>query len=81
MGDPAQHSAVAAGGAWRRLLAAHPDDRAELTQVRRHKGEEMEDVRQALADWRAGDIDAAINRLDRSGRVHIAENRNDLWPR
>jgi conjugative relaxase-like TrwC/TraI family protein len=78
VGDPAQHSAVAAGGAWRRLLAAYPDDRAQLTEVRRHKGEEMEDVRQALAEWRVGDINAAISRLDRSGRVHIADNRDDL---
>ena len=38
----------------------------------------MEDVRLALADWREGNIDAAINRLDRSGRVHIADNRDDL---
>ena len=35
-------------------------------------------MRQALAEWRGGDIEAAISRLDRSGRVHIADNRDDL---
>ena len=31
VGDPAQHTAVAAGGAWRHLLDDYPQDRAELT--------------------------------------------------
>jgi conjugative relaxase-like TrwC/TraI family protein len=79
VGDPAQHTAVAAGGAWRHLLSAYPEDRAQLDYVRRQKGAEMEDVRLALADWREGNIDAAIHRLDRSGRVHIADNRDDLF--
>ena len=39
VGDPAQHTAVAAGGAWRRLLDAYPEDRAELDHVRRQKGD------------------------------------------
>ena len=78
IGDPAQHTAVAAGGAWRRLLEAYPEDAARLRHVRRQKGEEMADVREALAYWRSGDVDAAINILDRSGRVFIAHDRDEL---
>lgn len=78
VGDPAQHTAVAAGGAWRRLLAAYPDDVARLREVRRQKGAEMADVRQALAHWRAGDVDTAVNLLDHHGRVVTAANRDDL---
>ncbi|HUR49370.1 MAG TPA: AAA family ATPase [Acidimicrobiales bacterium] len=45
VGDPAQHSAVAAGGAWRALLERYPDDRAELTERRRQGAPEMAEVR------------------------------------
>ncbi len=78
IGDPAQHSAVAAGGAWRRLLSAYPDDVARLREVRRQKGEEMADVRQALALWRAGDVDTAVNLLDHHHRVVTATDRDEL---
>jgi len=78
IGDPAQHTAVAAGGAWRRLLSAYPDDVARLHEVRRQKGDEMADVRLALAHWRAGDVDTAVNLLDRHGRVISAPNRDEL---
>jgi len=78
IGDPAQHTAVAAGGAWRRLLQAYPDDVARLRHVRRQRGDDMADVRQALAHWREGNIDTAINILDRNDRVVIAKDRNEL---
>ena len=48
-GDPRQHTAVAAGGAWRRLLAQYPDDVPAVTKVWRQSGTGMADVRQALA--------------------------------
>jgi len=78
IGDPAQHTAVAAGGAWRRLLQAYPDDVARLRHVRRQRGEHMADVRTALTHWRDGDIDTAINLLDRNDRVVIAKDREEL---
>ncbi len=78
IGDPAQHTAVAAGGAWRALLEAYPDDVARLRHVRRQKGEDMADVRQALVHWRAGKIDKAINLLDSHGRVVVASDRDEL---
>ena len=78
IGDPAQHTAVAAGGAWRRLLSAYPDEIARLHEVRRQKGPEMADVREALAHWRAGDVDTAVNVLDHHGRVIAATDRDQL---
>ncbi|MDQ6910682.1 MAG: relaxase domain-containing protein, partial [Actinomycetota bacterium] len=81
IGDPAQHTAVAAGGAWRRLLSAYPDDVARLREVRRQRGHEMADVRQALSLWRDGEVDAAVKLLNAHGRVVTASDRDELMMR
>ncbi len=74
IGDPAQHSAVAAGGAWRRLLEDYAADRAEVTTLHRQQGEDMADVRLALTDYREDRVAAAIDRLRQGGRVVEADS-------
>jgi conjugative relaxase-like TrwC/TraI family protein len=69
IGDPAQHTAVAAGGAWRRLLEDYAADRAEVATLHRQQGEDMADVRLALTDYREDRVAAAIDRLRAGGRV------------
>ncbi|MBW3643523.1 MAG: relaxase domain-containing protein, partial [Actinobacteria bacterium] len=78
VGDPAQHSAVAAGGAWRHLVDRHPGDTPELTKLRRQKGPEMAEVRMALADYRQGRIAEALARLDQDERVVEADSPDEL---
>ncbi|MDQ2826355.1 MAG: AAA family ATPase, partial [Actinomycetota bacterium] len=78
IGDPAQHSAVAAGGAWRRLLEQFPHDRGEVTELRRQRGEEMADVRLALTDYREDRVAAAVERLREAGRVVEAESPEEV---
>ena len=63
VGDPAQHSAVAAGGAWRTLHLRWPDDAAALSEPRRQRGEHMAEVRLSLAEYPQGLIDTALGRL------------------
>ncbi len=48
LGDPAQHSAVAAGGAWRWLVDHHPDTVPRLHELRRQAGPALAEVRLAL---------------------------------
>jgi len=74
IGDPAQHSAVSAGGAWRRLLEDYGADRAEVTTLHRQQGEDMADVRLALTDYREDRVAAAIDRLRAGGRVVEADS-------
>ena len=78
IGDPAQHSAVAAGGAWRRLLERYPHDRGEVTELRRQRGEEMADVRLALTDYREDRVAAAVARLRDAGRVVEADSPEEV---
>jgi conjugative relaxase-like TrwC/TraI family protein len=78
IGDPAQHSAVAAGGAWRRLLEEFPHDRGEVTELRRQRGEEMADVRLALTDYREDRVAAAVERLREGGRVVEADSPEEV---
>ena len=78
IGDPAQHSAVAAGGGWRALLERYPEDRAELTERRRQAAPEMTEVRLASVDYAAGHVDAAIERLRADGRVVEADTADEL---
>jgi hypothetical protein len=78
IGDPAQHSAVAAGGAWRRLLEEYPHDRAEVTELRRQRGEEMADVRLVLTDYRQDRVAAAVERLREAGRVVEADSPEEV---
>ncbi len=74
IGDPAQHTAVAAGGAWRRMLEDYAADRAEVTTLHRQQGEDMADVRLALTDYREDRVAAAIDRLRAGGRVVEADS-------
>ncbi|HSH23261.1 MAG TPA: MobF family relaxase, partial [Acidimicrobiales bacterium] len=78
IGDPAQHSAVAAGGAWRALLERHPQDKAELTERRRQAGPQMNEVRLASIDYAAGKISEAVERLRRDDRVVEADTPDQL---
>ncbi|HET7488271.1 MAG TPA: MobF family relaxase [Acidimicrobiales bacterium] len=78
IGDPAQHTAVAAGGGWRALLERYPEDRAELVERRRQAGEEMAEVRMAAVQYASGQISAAIERLRRDDRVVEADSPDEL---
>jgi conjugative relaxase-like TrwC/TraI family protein len=78
VGDPAQHSAVAAGGAWRALLEHYPEDRAELSLRRRQGAPEMEAVRLASVDYAAGRISEAVDRLRRDRRIVEATSPEEL---
>ena len=84
VGDPAQHGAVAAGGAWRYLLQEYPHDRAELHQRRRQQGEEMADVVLALTDYSEDRVSAAIERLRAGGawwrRTRPRRSSTPWWP-
>ncbi|HSH59180.1 MAG TPA: AAA family ATPase [Acidimicrobiales bacterium] len=76
--DPAQHSAVAAGGGWRALLERYPEDRAELTERRRQMAPEMTEVRLASVDYAAGRISEAVERLRFDDRVVEADSPQEL---
>ncbi len=78
IGDPAQHSAVAAGGGWRALLERYPQDRAELVERRRQAAPEMTEVRLASIDYAAGEIERAIDRLRRDERIVEADTPDEL---
>lgn len=78
IGDPAQHSAVAAGGGWRALLERYPEDRAELVERRRQSAPEMTQVRLASVEYAAGQIEQAIERLRRDDRVVEADTPDEL---
>ena len=78
IGDPAQHSAVEAGGMWARIVAAHPNRTPALTENLRQTIDEMADVRLANADYRAGRIAEAIERLDSNDRIVTAPTSEEL---
>ncbi len=78
-GDPAQHTAVGAGGAWRSLVENHPSDAALLTESRRLQGPEMEEVRLAFEEYRDGHIAAALDRLGRDNRIVEADSPDQLF--
>ena len=69
VGDPAQHSAVTAGGGFRSLLARHYERSPKLTVERRQAAPQLRQVRLAVADYRKGKIAAALDRLAEDGRV------------
>lgn len=77
-GDPRQHTAVAAGGAWRALLEAYPDDVPAVTKVWRQRGEDMADVREALEKIRNDDAEAGIAILRQHGRITEYASRDEL---
>jgi conjugative relaxase-like TrwC/TraI family protein len=78
VGDPAQHTAVAAGGAFADLIARHPDRTPELTELRRQASPELAQLRLALREYRDGLIAQSIDRLDRDHRVVLADNAEQL---
>ena len=78
IGDPAQHSAVEAGGMWAQMVDQHPDRVPILTENRRQAAAEMTDVRLANAHYRAGRIAEAIERLDAGGRIVTASTSSEL---
>jgi conjugative relaxase-like TrwC/TraI family protein len=78
VGDPAQHSAVSAGGMFRHLVERHAERVPELTVNRRQHGHEMGEVRLALAEYREGKIADALDRLDRDQRVVTADTADEL---
>jgi hypothetical protein len=79
VGDPAQHSSVAAGGIFRYLVEHYADEASALTQIYRQQGDEMEQVRLANTEYRAGMIHEALERLDRDGRIVEAETADEAF--
>jgi conjugative relaxase-like TrwC/TraI family protein len=79
VGDPAQHSAVGAGGAFRWLMEQNPTDVAELTINRRQVGDHLSEVRLALDEYRSGAISSALERLGADQRVITAESASELF--
>jgi conjugative relaxase-like TrwC/TraI family protein len=79
VGDPVQHSAVGAGGAFRWLVENYPDDVAGLTINRRQVGEHLSEVRLALDEYRSGAIREALARLETDQRVVTADSASELF--
>jgi conjugative relaxase-like TrwC/TraI family protein len=79
VGDPAQHSAVAAGGIFRYLTEHHPDETPALSHLYRQQGAEMAEVRLANAEYREGKITEALERLRRDGRITEAESADEAY--
>lgn len=78
VGDPAQHSAVAAGGMFRHLVEEHPERVPVLTKNRRQAADSLGQVRLALTEYRDGQIAAALTRLERDDRVVSAPSADEL---
>ncbi|MCC6436160.1 MAG: relaxase domain-containing protein [Acidimicrobiales bacterium] len=78
VGDPAQHSAVEAGGMWAELVRRYPDRTPALVENRRQASAEMVDVRLAAADYRNGRIAEALARLDTNQRIVTAPTAPEL---
>ena len=78
IGDPAQHTAVAAGGMWAHLVATHPERTPRLSINRRQSTPEMDDVRLANDDYRNGRIAEAVARLETNQRIVTAATNSEL---
>jgi conjugative relaxase-like TrwC/TraI family protein len=78
VGDPAQHTAVAAGGAFADLITRHPDRTPELTELRRQAGPELAQLRLALREYRDGLIAQSMDRLDQDQRIVLTDNAEQL---
>ncbi len=78
VGDVAQHSAVAAGGAFRALVTQHRERTPELTELRRQGGEDLAEVRLALREYRHGQIAEALERLEGDQRIVEADSADEL---
>jgi conjugative relaxase-like TrwC/TraI family protein len=79
VGDPAQHSAVAAGGMFRHVVERHSEEVPELTHLYRQQVPEMEQVRLANKEYRGGKIAEALERLRRDGRIVEAETKDEAY--
>ena len=80
VGDTAQLGSVGAGGWFSHLVSLIPDV-PRLGANQRQRGEDLVEVRAALASLRAGtpaDTRAALDRLARDGRIRMCENRAGL---
>ncbi len=78
VGDPAQHTAVTAGGAFNALVVRHADRTPTLTEARRQSGMELGEVRLALEEFREGLVRDALDRLVRDDRVVLADSAGEL---
>ena len=78
IGDPQQHQSVEAGGLWRHLTEKHPERTPVLGENRRQTGEDMNEVRAALAEYRQGLIGPAMNRLENDNRIVTADSWKGL---
>ena len=68
IGDPAQHSAIAAGGMFRVLCERHEHDTPELTTTHRLQDPHDRAAAQAL---REGRVDEAFDELAAAGHLHV----------
>ena len=78
VGDPAQHSAIDAGGLFRALVDQHPERTPALTVLRRQTGDDMADLRLALTDYRQGRLAEAWQRLQDNARIVTADSPGEL---
>lgn len=78
VGDPAQHSAVTAGGGFRDLIDLYRERTPELTDLRRQSGPELGNLRLALQEYREGLIAEAMGRLHADDRVVLADTAEAL---
>ncbi|MEG3147532.1 Ti-type conjugative transfer relaxase TraA [Sphingomonas sp. RT2P30] len=83
VGDPEQLQAIEAGAAFRSVAERH--GAVEITEIRRQREDWQRDATRQLATGRTGE---AIAAYDESGRVHVAETREqarddliDRWDR
>ncbi len=75
VGDPAQHSAVTAGGAFAALVRHFPSTAAHLSEV--HRQRDSATIASALSELRERDTDAALHRLYANGRIFDARGRDE----
>ena len=78
IGDPAQHTAVDAGGLWAHLVNELDDRVAQLHINRRQSAPALDDVRLANHDYREGRIAAALERLTTNQRITTAPTATQL---
>ncbi len=79
VGDPAQHSSVAAGGAFAALARRWGHLAVHLSGSHRQAGEHMIQVRAATDELRQRDTDAGLHRLLVDDRVAQANTRADAY--
>ena len=78
IGDPHQHQSVEAGGLWKHLITIHSSNTPALEVNRRQTGTQMGQVRLALDEYRHGQINKAMRRLDDDSRIVTAPAWEEL---